>query len=209
MKNYLIPISDEHVDIFFTPLREKKDIIRLLMTTIKYIISYVKIPGEYSNTIQIVIDDMNRFIYTSENKIFSIRSPFNIKKDDDKLIFYTKNISEIDHFISSRIIELSNDERFHSPNWGEFIELLDELFIDANRIWPFIHELMLFEEGYLRYDHDPEHENGRMHPLYHLDIYYTTASTFKIGTYHKPCSSYLSELLNNKVESKYLEKTIR
>lgn len=31
---------------------------------------------------------------------------------------------------------------------------------------------MLFEPGYLRYDHDKEHVNGKIHPEYHLDIFF-------------------------------------
>lgn len=206
MKKYSIPISDENIDIFFKPLRRKTDIIILLMNTIKYAISYVDVSTRTNSSIDIIIDDMNRFIYKSENKIFSIRSPFSIREDAGKLIFYSKNISEMTSTISSKIIAFSNDNRFNSPSWGGFIELLDELFIDADNIWSFIQELMQFEDGYLRYDHDPDHESGRIHPLYHLDIYYTTASTFKIGTYHKPCPYYFTELLNNNVESKYLER---
>ncbi|MEX6318744.1 MULTISPECIES: hypothetical protein [Providencia] len=206
MKKYSIPISNENIDMFFKPLRKKTDIIILLMNTIKYVISYVNVSTRTNSSIDIIIDDMNRFIYKSENKIFSIRSPFSIREDEGKLIFYSKNIPEITSTISSKIIAFSNDYRFNSSSWGGFIELLDELFTDADSVWLLIQELMLFEDGYLRYDHDPEHESGRIHPLYHLDIYYTTASTFKIGTYHKPCPFYFTELLNNNIEAKFLEK---
>ena len=41
--------------------------------------------------------------------------------------------------------------------------------------------LLKYDLGYIRYDIDPEHENGRMHPLNHLDICLDTAATYKIG----------------------------
>ena len=40
---------------------------------------------------------------------------------------------------------------------------------------------MLFEEGYIRYDHDEINENGLLHPLFHYDIFYSSNTTFKIG----------------------------
>ncbi|WP_331344226.1 hypothetical protein [Cellvibrio sp. UBA7661] len=206
MKKFEIPISDAIADVFFAPIRCKKDVICLLMNTIKYVQSSISITGPIQNTLTIIIDDMNRFIYKSEHKIFSIRSPFHVKKEQDQLLFYTNHIADIDSVISSRILAFVKDERFNSPNYIEFIEPLEELFDDPDRIWAFVHELMLFEDGYLRHDHDPINEKGRFHPLSHIDFCYTTASTFKIGTYHKPCSNYFGQLLDNKCEAKFLER---
>ncbi|OZS41385.1 hypothetical protein [Photobacterium sanguinicancri] len=206
MKSFSIPIPDAHLDLFFAPIRSKKDVIKLLMNTVKYVHSNVKITGEVKNFLKIIVDDMNRFIYESEDKIFSIRSPFHIKNEQGRLLFYTNNIADIDNVISSRILTFLNDERFESPNSLEFLEPLEELFEDPDRIWAFVHELMLFEDGYLRYDHDIENEDGRLHPISHLDVCYTTASTFKVGTYHQPCINYFVQLLDNKHEAKYLEK---
>ncbi|MGF1688710.1 hypothetical protein L4C36_18830 [Photobacterium japonica] len=206
MKSFTIPIAEAHVDLFFAPIRCKKDIIRLLMHTVKYVHSHIKINGEVKSNLKIIIDDMNRFIYESEDKIFSIRSPFHVREEQDKLIFYTNNIADVDNVISSRILTFLNDERFDSPNCLEFLEPLEELFENVDRIWAFVHELMLFEDGYLRYDYDPTNEDGRLHPLSHLDVCYTTASTFKVGTYHTPCVHYFEQLLDNKYEAKYLEK---
>lgn len=176
------------------------------MHTIKYVDSYLDIKGTRENFLVINVDDMNRFIYKSENKIFSIRSPFYVKEDKNRLIFYTNHIEEIDSYISSKILTLINDTHFDSPNSLDFIGLLEDIFGDSDNIWAFVRELLLFEDGYLRYDHDPDNEKERFHPLSHLDICYSTASTFKIGTYHKPCFDYFIQLLDNKLEAKYLEK---
>ncbi|HAS6076777.1 TPA: hypothetical protein I7141_12880 [Vibrio vulnificus] len=207
MKEFTVPIADAHLDLFFSPIRRKEDIIRLLMNTIKYAHSNIEISGEIKSKFKIIIDDMNRIVYESEGKIFSIRSPFYVKSEQNRLHFYTKNIPDIDNVISSRILSFINDDRFNSPNSLEFIEPLEELFEDPDRIWAFVHELMLFEDGYLRFDYDPENENGRLHPLSHLDICYTTASTYKIGTYNPPCANYLVQLLNGNENAKYLEKS--
>lgn len=206
MKSFTIPISDTHIDMFFSPVRSKKDVICLLMNTIKYVHSSIKISHSKNSSLRIIIDDMNRFVFKSENKIFSIRSPFHIREEQGQLFFYTNNIADVDSVVSSRILTFVNDDRFYSPNYLDFIEPLEELFENPDRIWAFVHELMIFEDGYLRHDHDPNNEKGRFHPLSHLDFCYTAASTFKIGTYHQPCIDYLVQLLDNKCEAKYLER---
>ncbi len=175
------------------------------MNTIKYAQSTIQLRGSVKNKIVIIVDSMNRFIYESDEKIFSIRSPFNVRNDQGALKFYTKNIEDIDSQISSKVISLINDDRFESSSLFGFYEIIEEHFSEPDNFWPFIHELMLFEDGYIRYDHDTDNENGRLHPLYHLDVCYTTASTFKIGTYQKPCINYLIQLLDNNTEAKYLE----
>ena len=51
----------------------------------------------------------------------------------------------------------------------------------TEEMWLLISHLLKYDLGYIRYDIDPEHENGRMHPLNHLDICLNTAATYKIG----------------------------
>ena len=59
-------------------------------------------------------------------------------------------------------------------------EVNDDDF-STKEMWLLISHLLKYDLGYIRYDIDPEHENGRMHPLNHLDIYLDTAATYKIG----------------------------
>ncbi|ELS8947692.1 hypothetical protein R6G67_001839 [Vibrio fluvialis] len=207
-KDIVLPIDERYVDLFFAPVRSKKDIISLLMNTVKYITTEFKVDNGSSSFLHIVIDDMNRFIYESENKVFSIRSPFNMTMGDEgELVFYTSDIPIVDSAITSKTLLLVADEKFDSPDSMDFISLLEEVFEeDFEQYWLFVKNLLTFEDGYVRFDHDPDHVDGRLHPLTHLDICYTTASTYKIGTYRMPCVQYLRELLNTKTESLYLER---
>ena len=150
---------------------------------------------------------MNRILYVSSDKIFSIRSPFNIKKVENELIFYTKCINSIENRITSEVLACINDDRFESTSTYTFLESLEENVHNIEETWSLIRELMVYEDGYIRFDHDPEHDKGRLHPLNHLDVCYTTASTFKVGTYQRPCFDYFLQLLDNTVESKHLEAT--
>ncbi|EKK9992471.1 TPA: hypothetical protein ACMDQ8_003153 [Vibrio parahaemolyticus] len=176
------------------------------MNTIKYVTTPLRVESGAVSFIHIIVDDMNRFIYQSDDKVFSIRSPFNVMEKDGELSFYTPHIAEINSAVSSRVIALLSDDRFDSPNSLDFLEAIEEAFCsDVDETWAFILDLMSFEDGYLRFDHDPDNEDGRLHPLTHLDICYTTASTYKIGTYLKPCVHYLTKLLQVNDESLYLE----
>ena len=55
----------------------------------------------------------------------------------------------------------------------------DEFTIE--QMWTLFSYLLKYDLGYIRYDIDPEHENGKLHPLYHLDICLDNSATYKIG----------------------------
>ena len=48
----------------------------------------------------------------------------------------------------------------------------------------FVEYVLSNEFGYVRYDYDKGNENGRFHPLNHLDFNYNKG-TFKIGLYRR------------------------
>lgn len=59
---------------------------------------------------------------------------------------------------------------------------------ENENIWEFIKDILIYEDAYIRYDHDEENFNiykekgeEKKHPLHHLDIFYSTGSTFKLG----------------------------
>jgi len=56
----------------------------------------------------------------------------------------------------------------------------DEDQIDRD-LWALLRELLLWEDGYIRYDDDVGNENGDIHPRYHLDVFYSGSATFKLG----------------------------
>ncbi|UQZ25499.1 hypothetical protein [Actinobacillus pleuropneumoniae] len=64
--------------------------------------------------------------------------------------------------------------------------------------------LLSFNDGYIRYDYDFEHENGSIHPLYHLDIFFSNYATFKIGLARRYQINDLLDLLDQEKSCKYL-----
>lgn len=60
------------------------------------------------------------------------------------------------------------------------LEVIDDDFT-IKEMWLLISYLLKYDLGYIRYDIDQEHENGRMYPPNHLDICLDIAATYKIG----------------------------
>ncbi len=82
----------------------------------------------------------------------------------------------------------------------DYTEECDENF------WVFLRELLLMEDGYIRYDYDEEHENGDIHPLNHYDLFYSSNATFKIGLEDKERQTNFIDLMDINTSCKYLIK---
>jgi hypothetical protein len=67
-----------------------------------------------------------------------------------------------------------------------------------------LEEIFQFEPSYIRYDNDPDNENGKLHPLNHLDINYSQYSTFKQGLNETISQAYFKNLQNTKTECIFL-----
>jgi hypothetical protein len=52
---------------------------------------------------------------------------------------------------------ITND-LFSTPNLYDFIEPLDETNETGEAVWPIFRDLLLFEDGYIRFDYDSERE---------------------------------------------------
>ena len=58
-----------------------------------------------------------------------------------------------------------------------------------------LEEMFRAEPGYIRFDHDPEREKADLHPLNHVDINYSTYSTYKIGLKDRMVSDHFEDML--------------
>lgn len=182
----------------FKSIRSKKDIILLLLESIKNLMLYrdnivdfsdVDIITDDEMRIVIYIDKMKRIFYCTKNKVQSLSFPFNVNKDND-IKFYYKNI-EIDFKLISTLIRI-----FSTDKMDNSLTLIDSLLNDyeysnstkeyQNLLEELLLSLSIFEDGYLRFDFDDiENEDYEMHPLNHIDFYYTNSNTFKLGITNK------------------------
>ena len=78
----------------------------------------------------------------------------------------------------------------------------DEFTIE--QMWRLFSYLLKYDLGYIRYDIDPEHENGKLHPLYHLDICLDNSATYKIGLNQEIRFDNFKDILDTATESWYI-----
>lgn len=193
----------EHVNIG-KPLRDRKKLISLLLETIRLIL--IDIHSEDYNVV-INIENMNRVFYITECKITSYNFPFKIDKKLRKIYLDNYDI-EIDNRFLSAIISIHNKVN-SSTNYLELLEALIDVekeyeVIDSYDCWVVLRRLYEFDLGYFRYDFDEKHQNGKLHPLNHLDINLEEQAAFKIGLYEEYTIEKLVKLLDKKCDCLYL-----
>lgn len=207
MKRLTYELDEWESQWIFKPVRSKAEVINLLMRTIKLML--IKSPVEdldEGNRLTLVVSKMSRLFFYSENKQFSICFPFKVRVEEDgRVEFQTHLNGAVDSRLTSVVISLVESEAALSGSdpWV-FTELLVEAQDELPEFWDVFRELMIFEEGYIRYDHDPEHVDGHKHPLYHLDIFYTSRPTFKIGLRAQQENAFLIDALEPSSNCYYL-----
>ncbi|QQZ09630.1 hypothetical protein [Heyndrickxia vini] len=189
-------------------IREKSDIINILLATLPEIMLEGKSKDNNLGYCEILIGKSSRIIFTLQNKDsgqiykkFSFSFPFQIERQTDSTLLTSwiikdKNGLEISSRLISILQSLSKDQWFAEDidtsdealvfydHLLEAIKNVDlDLSIDDTMVWHLIRRLFLFEPGYLRYDLDDDEErlDPIYHPLHHLDIFFSNKATFKIG----------------------------
>ncbi|MGB1205482.1 MAG: hypothetical protein ACPG5B_07550 [Chitinophagales bacterium] len=228
MKEFTFDISTYSKYLFFPEERVKSKIriIRILLEASRYILSNSKVDKEkYAGEIRLVIDKMSRIFFVSDEKIFSIVFPFKLNEvefetetefemEDRFELSYTNNINVNSVLISKAIATIDCDDFSNTCviDFADHVDFFEDKNEDGN-LWFFLKELMLFEDGYIRYDYDLKGYNeackkGRphKHPLHHYDLFYTNKATFKIGLDSEINTEKFIELLNVKEDCYFLRK---
>jgi hypothetical protein len=206
LKRYQFKLDQYQASRFFTAIRTKNDIIPLWMHAIKIATSYIEPEADQiAATMTLIVNKMSRLFITTNDKFFSINFPFFVQKIDTDFSVSTYNHSEINSIISSEIISLTQTNLIlESESIDGFIESLLESNEDIENIWIILRDLMLCEDGYIRYDYDPIRANGKIHPLNHLDIFYSQSTTFKIGLNNRISLEHLEDILDIKTDCLFL-----
>jgi len=206
MKVYEFNISQVYIDKFFKPIRSKAEVIEVLMEAIRYMLLNPNVEEENKvGKIILKIDKMNRLFFFINEKYFSIVFPFFAIKEDKNYLFSFKNKIEIDSRLISQVISIIKCDDFQAHCSLDFVAPICEYEDECDEnFWIFLRELLLMEDGYIRYDYDEEHENGNLHPLNHYDLFYSSHATFKIGLNSKLSKNEFMDLLDIKSDCKYL-----
>lgn len=192
----------------FVPFRERKNIITFWMEVAKTILSYVEPMAEQIEGKMIICTDkMRRVIVQSNGKTFTTSLPYSVKIVDGSYCCTLKSGIELNNKLTSEIIAaLSTTSSFSNAEVLGFADDVMAVSDDPNTLWIALSELINADDGYVRFDHDPEREDGKLHPLNHIDIFFSQSATFKLGLSDRIEIEALSDLLNIKTECHYLLK---
>lgn len=218
MKKYQFEMNEELFSYVKRPIRKKQDMILLLAHTIKFLI--ITPLGE-NNKVQankqliVYVDKMSRLLFCVENKIFTFNFPLRIYNDIELGNFLSisyRGSLKIDNIVSSLLISIFSQEDIFE-NTLENIEnsILEKAIeneweqLDIEEIRKFIVHLMTFEPGYLRYEYDKENANGVLHPEHHLDFFFSSDNTMKIGLDDIIDADWMIDMLNTLTACKYIK----
>lgn len=204
-----IDIDKYQVAPYLSAIRSKQHVVIIWMETIKnYLINQQPKADQAKAKLTIEIEATSRLYCQLDDgkKIFSIAFPFGVVLKDQVWHFYSREGIQIDNRISSLIISLVRHSRiFDVQDFSSFIDPIFDMSEYDSDIWSLMRELMLAEDAYMRYDWDMERQNGHIHPLHHLDIYYSSAGTFKLGLDQRVERTDLSSILNAQTACHYLK----
>lgn len=170
------------------PIRNKQEAILLLLETLKLVNDVENRITNERGRIIICIDKMNRVFYETNEKIFSLCFPFSLEEKENDYFRIYDNLTDVE--ITNQMISLLISILKIDGKFGESLENVMDFIIesaedyeyqDIDDIWRILFKLWYMEDGYIRYDYDPEHEKNEIHPLYHLDVNYSSGITYKIG----------------------------
>lgn len=215
MKRIEFELSDFLYEQSLLPIRSKRDLLELLSHAIKFLVSSSipqSDPRSDEKKLVLYVDKMSRLLFCVENKIFTFHLPLQVDiLTTGHLSLRYKDLLKIDSMVSSLLLSIfSQHEVFDGPLESLDERILAEIIendwaeIDFSGLFELIKHFIFFEPGYLRYDYDPAHANGRLHPEHHLDIFFSSTSTMKVGLHSKVDKCWMLDLLDINTDCKYI-----
>ncbi len=197
------------------PIRSKIDSLYFLFNVLEFI-NICDDVNYSSNDHKIVVVSQNRIsrvFFCSPEKIYSINFPFKITQDDAGKKYINSTFGRINEKMVSifkRLLSiegLTEEEDFYSliSNYEEVLSDFD-IQHDELCIWPLFVHLLKMEDGYFRYDYDPNRAEGHVHPLHHIDLFYSRCNQIKVGLYNNTSYEDIICMIDPQEECYYLTK---
>lgn len=215
-------LKQTDIGVFFPKklVKNKVQIIRILLEFVRRFLLVEKSVEERDLKypyVKLIIDKRSRIFFLTEKKYYTIHFPFNclIQEDGSLEITYQvyRDIIPIKSEIISKVMEILNDEQFNSVSALDFIEPIDKIESEIDYIWELLKGLLMFEDGYVRFDNDPKEYNrakneGRehTHPENHIDVFYNKGNTFKLGLKRKSTPDEFIDYFDSETNCKYLKR---
>lgn len=216
MRNIIkVPFGVYYHEQFSKQIRRKQDVVSFILRVVN-LLMIGREESAASGTIWIKKEKMNRVFCFMEEKYFSTVFPFdiewkNIDKNEFKVYDPTWDM-EIDLRKIALLERMLNEIDFKEKSIDSIIEnayldVAEEDYTneEIDKCFGLILRLMSMELGYIRYDYDPEHVNGNLHPLHHLDINYSSKGTYKLGIKKKINEGEFVDMLDTKTECRFVQ----
>lgn len=208
-------------DVIFSTkklIKSKIQLLSIILESLRYIMykSNTPLKGSFGKII-IYIDKMSRIFFFSDKKYYSVSLAMTVienKQDCEskpKYEFELNGIRLTSQLISS-LIQLLDSGIERLPSSFDFVDLIDEEEKkNGKEVWEILRDLILFEEGYIRYDKDinayaeaVKRGQGDLHPENHLDICLRSGGQFKLGLHKELSENEFIDILNLKTSCKFL-----
>lgn len=218
MKKFNYSLSPFEINTFFPHerIKTKVQIVIILLEATRLLL--FREPEEKPNAEKLVlqIKKMSRVFFILNKKYYSINFPFTFIINEKRATISFKNLFEIDSKRISDLLSILKDTRFNSQNCLDFIDPICDLAEECQEeTWQLLRELLLMEDGYLRFDKDTNSykiakEKGKehTHPEHHLDLFYTSNNSFKLGLINSITDDTFIDYLDIETDCMYLKQHI-
>jgi hypothetical protein len=207
LKVFSFHLDDYAVGLFFKPVRRKRELLGLLINATKYMLVSPTInPANVVGEMRLYVDKMSRIFFFSDNKYVSFNFPFKVSDENGQVRFYSDYLESLDNKATSELLTIIQSDGLNEAScildfYSEFVDIVEY----REELWGQFLDLLRFEDGYIRFDHDPASVNGDLHPLNHLDVFYSGASTFKLGSNARLSRDEMVDLLNIRSDCAFLQ----
>ena len=197
-----IKYNERIMNIIHSRLKTKVDMIELVVEISKFLLIKSKLGACTSGSLYIDSESRRIFISqpnpkTGESRHFSFQFPFrvdNSKFDTEQIILSTYSQDLIIQSSHLQVLKSLMNESIFTQNRNRYglhfdlsvlieekLKELDLPIFFLGEINDLLLDLLLFEPSYIRFDHHSDKANGKTHPLYHFDVFYSQQTTFKVG----------------------------
>ncbi len=211
MKEYSFNIDQRQVRQLFSPIREKRDVVRLLMRIIKLmLVNSSPRANEVKGEVVLHVSKMSRLFFFSDFRYFSVCFPFSVREGMDTFEFSLGGVVDVDSKITSDVLSfIDSDANFNINCAYQFIEPVLDISRYEPNFWTLLLKLLTLDDGYIRYDYDEENEQGLIHPKNHYDVFYSSNSTFKVGLKGKLKKEEMIDFVKLESDCHFLEEPNR
>lgn len=222
-KIFEFSINQKVYDLLCRRIKLKSHLIELLIEIASLIIVNVPVKDEGFGKFIIFMDKMRRIFFSIKEpsaevyKHFSFNFPLKVSKEYGK--FRLETITgevKIESYHIAILRSICANGAFDEKECRhglllDFSQLVESTFLDLGMQMQYherdlnqiLMELFTFEPSYIRYDYDEKNQNGRIHPLNHLDIFYTQSTTFKLGCEQLELNKFM-DILDSETECEYI-----